>query len=211
MFSFALCLFFLIAGSGFNVVHYCCDVCAHEGIEHVASKGCQTIHTNSSTCCSHHFGDNHENDTSCETDDLDFAIADVHQMSDNCDIIHVTVDVPTISNALNVDFKLHFDSLALPFATFEPLLSNIPFFNNDLSPPDIIFFHSGRALLLKKDVLTIWFFLLAINCNLQFVDKSCICFLWWMLIKLYAFVLCELFPWIIRNGQIQNIQLKYLK
>lgn len=42
--SLCLALFFLFQGAGFNYVHYCCEDCAAEGIEHVMAESCQAIH-----------------------------------------------------------------------------------------------------------------------------------------------------------------------
>lgn len=42
--AWGLALFFLFQGIGFNYVHYCCDACAAEGIEHVMSESCDAVH-----------------------------------------------------------------------------------------------------------------------------------------------------------------------
>lgn len=58
-----LCLFFLVAGTGYNVVHYCCHACRVAGVEHV--EECEEHHSETSghhdaTCgCSHHHHSHH--------------------------------------------------------------------------------------------------------------------------------------------------------
>lgn len=52
--------FFLIAGTGYLSVHYCCDVCREAGIEHVMEESCDAIHHHTEH---HHDGCcHHEND-----------------------------------------------------------------------------------------------------------------------------------------------------
>ena len=49
--------FFLIAGTGYLSVHYCCDVCREAGIEHVMEESCEAIHHHTEhhhTGCCHH-------------------------------------------------------------------------------------------------------------------------------------------------------------
>ncbi|MBQ0033684.1 MAG: hypothetical protein KBS77_00110 [Bacteroidales bacterium] len=52
--SLVLILFFLVAGTGYNAVHYCCDTCRAAGIEHVAEESCEAIHHHE-----HHHHDGH--------------------------------------------------------------------------------------------------------------------------------------------------------
>ena len=61
----ALASYFLVAGCGFNVAHYCCEACAEHGMRMFTAAGCcDEVHHNhshhehaSAHCCEHHHGD----------------------------------------------------------------------------------------------------------------------------------------------------------
>lgn len=74
-----MCLFFLIAGTGYNAVHYCCDACRQAGIEHVEEESCEAIH--------HH--EEHHHDGHCH-----------HHNS--CWFKHLQVDEAGISQSLHL-------------------------------------------------------------------------------------------------------------
>lgn len=71
--TLVLGLFFLLAGTGLNVVHYCCDDCRAAGIEHVSSRNCEAVHCHQQhdECCHHHAGEcshrgcSHHHDGTC--------------------------------------------------------------------------------------------------------------------------------------------------
>lgn len=53
-----LLIFFLLAGTGINMVHYCCDECRHAGLEHIVEHKCDAIHHHDHhhDCTCHHHG-----------------------------------------------------------------------------------------------------------------------------------------------------------
>ena len=66
-FSLLLGLYFLLAGTGFNIVNYCCDSCESKGIEYIAKHSCEEVHHHKSDCCeshSHASADSHQ-DIAC--------------------------------------------------------------------------------------------------------------------------------------------------
>lgn len=71
--------FFLLAGTGYNAVHYCCDTCRAAGIEHVAEESCEAIH--------HH--EHHHHDGNC-----------CHH--DSCWLRHLQVNDYTLAHSLAV-------------------------------------------------------------------------------------------------------------
>lgn len=77
--SMVLILFFLVAGTGYNAVHYCCESCREAGIEHVTEESCEAIHKHE-----HHHHDGHcHHDNRCWLRHLqvsDFAQAAVLQL-----------------------------------------------------------------------------------------------------------------------------------
>jgi len=55
--ALALCTFFLLAGTGMNIVHYCCNNCREAGIVHVTEESCEMVHEEMEeghSCCHHH-------------------------------------------------------------------------------------------------------------------------------------------------------------
>lgn len=66
--AFTGVVFFILAGTGYNIVHYCCDSCESVGIEYLSTHSCLDVHhaehsdaygfktidfSESSECCNH--------------------------------------------------------------------------------------------------------------------------------------------------------------
>lgn len=66
--AFTGVVFFILAGTGYNIVHYCCDSCESVGIEYLSTHSCLDVHhsdhseaygfktidfSESSDCCNH--------------------------------------------------------------------------------------------------------------------------------------------------------------
>lgn len=58
--SILLAVYFLLAGTGFNIIDYCCPTCANKGIEQVAQVSCNGIHHD------HHCSDKCKHDDGCQ-------------------------------------------------------------------------------------------------------------------------------------------------
>ncbi len=157
IFSISLSLFFVIAGSGFNIVNYCCNICENEGIEHVAGKSCHAVHTQTDTCCEHgsHNTAQTEATESCNLQTDDYACSDSGHKTDKCHLLRIAVDMPVLTAAMHSHVDVELEIFAASFVTLQSVLSNVSFIHNDLAPPDILPISSGRTLLLKKAVLTI--------------------------------------------------------
>jgi hypothetical protein len=157
IFSISLSLFFVIAGSGFNIVNYCCDICESEGIEHVAGKSCALVHYKADTCCSDESEQttHNESNNACHTHSDDYACTDIHHKTDKCHLLRVTVDLPVLNAAINNEIEFQSSVFVVTFVSVRALCADVSFIHNDLAPPDILPISSGRALLLKKAVLTI--------------------------------------------------------
>lgn len=97
--AIVLAVCFVWAGSGMNLVHYCCDECRQAGVEHVLAHSCDQIH--------HH--------TSCHS-------AEPCHHGDGCTFTRLEVSDGCISHAIQVPEAAALDVLALPAAMGEELL-----------------------------------------------------------------------------------------
>lgn len=157
IFSISLSLFFVIAGSGFNIVNYCCNVCEDEGIEHVAGKSCHAVHTQNDTCCEHGRHDTAQAETteSCDLQTDDYACSDMHHKTDKCHLLRIAVDLPVLNATLYNDIDTAFEIVGCIDFSINAIFSDVSFIHNDLAPPEILLVSSGRTLLLQKAVLII--------------------------------------------------------
>ena len=146
---FALAGFFLFAGSGMNIVNYCCDVCAEHGIEEVAENSCSALHHHESDCCESsaaHVDNSHE----------DMACSNTSHHPNGCHVLRLNVETPTI--VVDNQFKTNFTGIQL-FISTAFLLVNFSTDNgaNQFiahSPPNFSL-PSGREILSNKSVLII--------------------------------------------------------
>lgn len=147
-FSLLFAVLFLFAGTGYNLVHFCCNSCRDAGIALIATQlSCEEVHAL-------HTQD-HDLDNRCSTD------TDVCALSasdDCCSMERLTVDVPllieqNISKIIDytlILFKIDFHILTL---WNTDLYNSVKYFSP--SPPFHKTLLSGRAILSLKSVLTI--------------------------------------------------------
>lgn len=141
--SLLLGIYFLLAGTGFNIVNYCCHSCETKGIEYIAKYSCNEVHHFEANCC----------DTKTPTSE-DLACSDMQHHPDSCHILRVKVEVPTvvsIPELISVTILTH--TLFITeniFINFQP--ENTLVYSNP--PPDIPF-PSGREILAANSVLLI--------------------------------------------------------
>ena len=95
--SILLSCIFLFAGSGFNLISYCCNTCAEAGIEKVAEMSCECIHH-------HHDADGSEHHQHTTVENICG-----HDFEKGCDLTSLTVDVPSMQ--LNEDFLMDYSLL----------------------------------------------------------------------------------------------------
>ncbi|GAB1415054.1 hypothetical protein MASR2M117_04600 [Paludibacter sp.] len=146
-------LLFIFAGTGYNIVKYCCNTCASEGIEFIAHHACNEIHQHAhhSCCSSKH---NHKFDF----EDLHLVNTTQHNninADGSCEINRIQVDNFSFSeNNIIPDAvtSLAFVSafIAVIYNPSYEVISN-GFYNQppDYSLPD------GRDILTNKSVLII--------------------------------------------------------
>ncbi|NDV47578.1 hypothetical protein D0T49_11015 [Paludibacter sp. 221] len=148
--AFVCAVYFLTAGLGFNVVHYCCDTCASEGIEAVANKSCEAIHhehEHEDGCCHHAPSATRE----------DMACSDASHTTDGCHLLRMSTDMPSVVAGVDItpaDFGQFID---LPYIIISSLFElDNPFWDKpSFTPPDDVPLLSGRDILAYHAVLLI--------------------------------------------------------
>lgn len=149
IFAVILALFFVVAGNGFNIVKYCCNICYDHGIEEVAKNSCDSFHHEEHSCC-----DSEKEQTSNSHDDM--ACSDINHHTNGCHILRLNVETPTIVDVfvkkISIPVMQLFSS-AIPTAELFKIEDN-SICINDLSPP---YYSppSGREILSLKSVLII--------------------------------------------------------
>ena len=149
IFSLFFGLYFLLAGTGFNIVKYCCNSCEEQGIENIALHSCEAVHHHESSCCNDL--ENHH----AETQDL--ACENPTHHPETCHMLRLKVEIPVITSAFelksieNFDFNLFACTLNHSFDTVSPLETT----NTNLPPPDELLYLAGREILSTKSVLII--------------------------------------------------------
>lgn len=143
IFTIVSAIYFLFAGTGYNIINYCCDNCESEGIDYIAQNSCAATHHNNhhKTCCS----ENH----------YDFTIADYLHHSNECNLLRVNVETPTIQSVsktvkqpvFNIQF-LFSNEFIISHGFSTGLI-----YNSTLSPPDFLL--SGRKILSLHSILLI--------------------------------------------------------
>lgn len=149
LFSVLSAIYFILAGTGYNVVQFCCDDCEEEGIEFVAQNSCAAVH--------------HEQNHDC----FDFndaqpfeALHQSHVQScshdNSCQVIRVQLDdfsvADEIINTNNVSNNLFFKSNVENFISGQLIYSHVL---HEYSPPPQLFVLCGREILSNKSVLVI--------------------------------------------------------
>lgn len=138
---------FMFAGTGYNLIRYCCDDCRNTGIWKVEEMSCEIVHDqHHHSCCGSGYSQTVPAPKSC-----------VNEMNKGCDIDRLTVDVPSVqsseSEALNYsliysqlsDYQI--DVISYSSFTSDPVSHH--------TPPDISFPQAGRYILSKISVLII--------------------------------------------------------
>jgi hypothetical protein len=153
LFSGFSALFFLLAGTGFNIIHYCCNNCEAHGIEYASKEGCN--HNNHQT----------KEDGCCKTLDNDESLYDFGTLNtdsedcckDGCTIERYQLELFAPATTINlanqyaqVDYQVFFDIHQALISCNSPILKEKP------DPPGYIAnFNQGRSILCRKSVLLI--------------------------------------------------------
>lgn len=145
VFCVFLAAMFLFAGTGYNIVQFCCDDCKNAGTEHIAEVACASVHEHHHVC----------KDTAFHPDTQSKTC--MHALEKGCNIDRLTVDVPSIG-------KNHFSfHVAHPICIelFSSML-DVARLNETTSksginhsPPESFVLQKGRKILCQKSVLII--------------------------------------------------------
>lgn len=146
---------FVVAGTGFNIINYCCGTCESKGIEYIAHHSCYEAHHDQDDACCH--ADNQQamglyhinlmTDTDAETCSTD---------SNHCDVQRLQVDEFSVSKNLalsSIDIDYHSFNFFLAYFSYKPSVENTIEYLS--SPPPDASLPDGREILCKKAVLII--------------------------------------------------------
>jgi len=142
LFTILSAAYFLLAGSGYNVVNYCCQTCASEGIEAVATSSCNAVH-------------HHSHSSDCQHQNNDITCSDANHHPDGCHLLRLNIDTPSIQSTQELPINTIF--AANLFYTCVNLLNQTPelISLNVIHPPDGNPLSSGREIITLHAVLLI--------------------------------------------------------
>lgn len=144
-FSLLFSALFLLAGTGYNVVQFCCNDCEKAGIETVAETSCMSIH------------EHHCHDEATTHEHSEEMMACVHELHKSCDLKRLSVDVPSMHNP-NYEFT-DYSLVVIDLDNFTPEIPQIAEAISETrfihSPPEIFIPLKGRQILCQKSVLII--------------------------------------------------------
>jgi hypothetical protein len=133
--------YFLLAGAGYNVVSYCCQPCANEGIEAVATNSCFAVH--------------HHNHAKQNPQHDDLACDDSNHHPENCHLLRLNTDVPSVQLVSKLLIKqIPISDLFVLNLSFQNEKREL-FVQNNIPPPDGDVLKTGRSILTFHAVLLI--------------------------------------------------------
>ncbi len=137
-------VYFLMVGLGYNVVNYCCNQCADEGIEMVAISSCSEVHQQNHKSCCEEEKEEESNDLTCHN---------TNHLPSSCHLLRLNIDIPSLeTNDICYQFD-GFDYFYPTFTFFQAFpFRDTPLFNH---PPENRFQLSGRDILAQNAVLLI--------------------------------------------------------
>ncbi len=134
--------YFLLAGTGINIIKYCCDSCAEAGIETLAKGLCEDVHRHSPILKNNH----QSNDIAC---------SNIEHQPSSCHLLRLFIDTPSVVSKMSTT-DITINSVDL-FCAIENNLTQRPLFAtlSIFPPPDYSFFTSGREIITFHAVLLI--------------------------------------------------------
>lgn len=140
--TFLFAAYFLLVGVGYNVVNYCCNSCADEGIETIATSSCNAVHEHSPKMNTHHSSD-------------DIACNNINHSPNGCHLLRLNIDTPSFNGNSQITVPSVF-SFDLFFSTLNLMLGNNKHtFLETISPPNRQFRANGREIITFHAVLLI--------------------------------------------------------
>ena len=136
-------LYFLVAGTGFNVVHYCCNICEDEGVESVIVE---SMH-----------GMSHSEMNCCENEEPEESTCDTSHHTNSCHLTRLSIEPTVLSSVLDVKKDFNFNIVL--FSYVQGRLNEAFHLNSDINyqlpPPEKALLLQGRDILTAKAVLLI--------------------------------------------------------
>ena len=137
--------YFLLIGTGFNYVNFCCSSCSEVGMHKLASHSCIPADKNTHNCCS----------STPKNLDIEHQTCTLNtETAGKCELTRLKTDVPT--NQI-LRQKLNLSTLSLSYYSPNTLLNQFFWGSNlsaDYNPPNNTL-SKGRSILLHKSVLII--------------------------------------------------------
>ena len=142
LFTFISAAYFLLVGTGYNVVNYCCNACANEGIEAVATSSCNSVHHHSHS--TNHFHTN--GDMSC---------SDFNHHPAGCHLLRINTDIPSFQTTLDKSFNT-INSFNLFYKVVNYSTEKFELTSQDIvHPPNGYLLSTGREIITFQAVLLI--------------------------------------------------------
>lgn len=146
IFALFSAIYFLMVGTGYNVIQYCCDSCREEGIERVAEGSCSDVHTHKSAFS---LNDHHTQS--------DFACNDIQHLTSECHLLRLQIDTPAVNDELESENHISIiDKLTFYSAIIAPSSPDFQYPTSLL--PKVTtqgYFITGRAIIALHSVLLI--------------------------------------------------------
>jgi len=142
IFVYLSAVYFLIGGVGYNVVNYCCQTCAGEGIEEIATSSCFSIH-------------HHTKNKDTHQKHKDLFCSDINQHIDNCQFLRINTDIPSFHSKLqsHLEHKFQINLFNSVNIFLSDKIETIIDYN--IPPPESLLSLSGRSILTSIAVLII--------------------------------------------------------
>lgn len=163
LFSGISALFFMLAGTGFNIIHYCCNTCEDNGINYSIHHGCDehNHHGNTPGCCKtlpneHSLYDFKILNTDSHNDESHHTETDQCK-KDDCSVQRLMLDVYAPAFPLQITDAPFHKALCILFDNrLFNAGSDVPVYSENPDPPGYIaLFNQGRSVLCRKSVLLI--------------------------------------------------------
>lgn len=142
IFSLLIATYFLVVGVGYNVVDYCCQTCAEEGIVDVSLNSCYGLHHRANSTISF---------SNLNKKNYQYVLRE----SDSCKLFHFKTDI-TVKNVQKIVFEKNQHPLLLNYLFVD--LFDLKFHKgilHNIHPPEHYLITSGREKITLHAVLLI--------------------------------------------------------
>lgn len=146
VFSVLIATLFFFAGTGYNLITYCCSTCEHSNVDKIASccSDCKSKSEKRDECGMSH-------DENAQKD----VCANMEHHKKSCELKRLTLEIPTLQ-----DFKFNFNNTNFLVLSYFIITNKIDIQENITSsyffnPPNFCSLSSGREILANNSILLI--------------------------------------------------------